>query len=104
MDDYSVWFGVNVDNEYPANWTEISAMYRIAQGYRCEECGLDMSAFPDLAVVHHVNGSHPEVGPDNMKVLCVWCHSKQPHHEVSVKLDRYTLSLLKRLRREQGIK
>ena len=103
-EDSTVWFGAGVDNAYPSNWPEISSMYRIAHGYRCEQCGLDMSAYPNLAVVHHVNGSHPEVGPDNMKVLCVWCHSKQPNHEQTVKMDRYTLKLLRKLRREQGIR
>ena len=103
--DNSVWFGASVDNEYPArSWDYISDMYRIAQGYRCEQCGLDMRKHTNLAIVHHVNGSHPEVSPDNMKVLCVWCHSKQPHHEKTVKLDRYTLKLLRKLWREQGIK
>ena len=104
MENNTVWFGANVSNEYPGNWPEISTMYRIAQNYRCEECGLDMSRHTELAVVHHVNGSHPEVGPGNMRVLCVGCHSRQPHHERSVKVDRYTLKLLRQLRREQGIK
>ena len=94
MEDNSVWFGANVSNDYPENWDRISDMYRIARNYRCEECGLDMRDFPNLAVVHHVNGSHPEVGPENMRVLCVWCHSKQPHHERSVKIDRHTCELL----------
>ncbi len=104
MENKTVWFGANVSNEYPGNWQEISTMYRIAQNYRCEECGLDMSQHTELAVVHHVNGSHPEVSPENMRVLCMACHSRQPHHERTVKLDRYTLKLLRQLRREQGIK
>ena len=94
MEDNSVWFGANVGNDYPSNWKEISDMYRIAHNYRCEQCGLDMRGHPKLAVVHHVNGSHPEVGPENMRVLCEWCHSKQPHHDRTVKIDRYTLKLL----------
>ena len=79
-------------------------MYRIAQNYLCEECGLDMQEDKDLAVVHHINGSHPDVHPENMWVLCVWCHSKQPHHDRTVKIDRYILKLLRKLFREQGIK
>ena len=104
MDDNSVWFGAKVSNDYPSNWDKISAMYRIAHNYRCEQCGLDMRGHPDLAVVHHVNGSHPDVAPENMRVLCQWCHSKQPHHERSVKIDRYTYNLVRKLSREQGIK
>ncbi|MBQ6001357.1 MAG: hypothetical protein IJL18_00715 [Synergistaceae bacterium] len=104
MNDNKVWFGADIGNEYPSNWGEISNMYRIANGYRCEQCGVNLSEATDLAIVHHVNGSHPEVGPDNMKVLCVWCHAKQPHHEKSVKIDRDQYDRLMRLWREQGIK
>lgn len=104
MEENSVLFGANVSNEYPGNWPEISTMYRIARNYRCEQCGLDMRGHPKLAVVHHVNGSHPDVRPENIRVLCEWCHSKQPHHDTTVKIDRYTLKLLRKLFREQGIK
>ena len=104
MDDNKVWFGADIGNEYPSNWGEISNMYRIANGYRCEQCGVDLSDATDLAIVHHVNGSHPEIDPKNMKVLCVWCHAKQPHHEKSVKIDRDQYDRLLRLWREQGIR
>lgn len=104
MDDNKVWFGADIKNEYPGNWSEISKMYRIANGYRCEQCGIDLSDATDLAVVHHVNGSHPEVDHDNMKVLCVWCHSKQPHHQKTVKFDRDQYLRLMKLYKEQGIK
>ena len=104
MENRSVWFSARVSNEYPANWIAITNMYRTSRGCKCEQCGVDMSRYPDLAVTHHVNGSHPEIGPDNMRVLCRWCHSKQPHHENTVKFTRYQYQLLRMLRREQGIK
>ena len=105
MENNTVLFGANIGNEYPSNWKEtISPMYRIARNYRCEECGLDMRGHEEIAVVHHVNGSHPDVSPENMRVLCKWCHSKQPHHERSVKIDRYEYKLLRKLHSQQGIK
>lgn len=93
-----------VSNDYPENWTEITNMYCAAMRYRCEECGVDMRNYPHLAITHHINGCHPDVSPDNMKVLCVWCHSKQPHHANTVKFTRYEYTLLRKLRSEQGIK
>ena len=104
MNNNRVWFGASVGNEYPSNWGDITDMYRIAQGYRCEQCGVDLSKFPNLAITHHINGSHPEIGPDNMRVLCKWCHSKQQHHEKTVNLNRYEYNLLRKLCSEQGIK
>lgn len=104
MENHSVWFSAHVSNEYPANWTEITNMYRASRLYRCEQCGVDMSRFPELAITHHVNGSHPEIGPENMRVLCLICHSLQPHHDKTVKFTRYQYQLLLKLRKEQGIK
>lgn len=104
MEDNSVWFGASVSNKYPGNWDEISTMYRVARNYRCEECGLDMREHTELAVVHHINGSHPDVRPENMRVLCKCCHSKQPHHERSVKVNRYEYDLLRKLHKQQHIK
>lgn len=104
MNNNAVWFGSGVSNDYPKNWEQITDMYRSSHGYHCEHCGLDMAGFPELAITHHINGSHPDVRPENMKVLCVWCHSKQPHHEKSVPLNQYQLNLLRKLRREQDIK
>lgn len=93
-----------VDNNSPENWSAITDMYRTAKGYRCEECGVDMSKHPNLAITHHINGCHPDVRHENMKVLCIWCHSKQPHHAKTVYFNRYQYNLLRKLRSEQGIK
>ena len=101
MDDHKVWFSAHVNNDYPNNWPEITNMYRAAKRYRCEICGVDMSSNHELAVTHHVNGSHPDVPPDNMRVLCVECHAKQPYHNPHIDHDKRVL--LKRLRSEQGI-
>ena len=104
MDDNIVWLGADIDNDYPRNWSDISNMYRAAKRYRCGQCGVDLSEHKDLAVTHHVNGVHSDVSAENIKVLCVWCHSKQPHHEKTVRINRDQYLLLRRLWREQGIR
>ena len=104
MENNAVWFSARVSNDYPDNWEAITDMYRAARRYRCEQCGVDMSKYPELAITHHVNASHPEISPENMRVLCIWCHSKQPHHARTVNFNRYQYNLLRKLRKEQGIK
>ena len=104
MENNTVWFSANIDNKYPSNWREISLMYRTAKGFRCEICGVDLSAYPDLAVTHHVNGCHYDVSPDNMRVLCILCHSKQIYHEHTVKMTRYEYNMIRKLRSQQGKK
>ena len=115
MNDNKVWFGADIRNNYPeVIWQYISRMYRIAHRYRCEQCGVDLSAYAhsrehgDLLVVHHVNGSHPDVGANNMKVLCKECHSKQPYHENTVYRNNPALrqqdhEFLNNLRHAQGL-
>jgi len=118
MENNTVRLGSDIYDNYPSNsWYFISRMYRIAHRYRCEQCGVDLSAYAhsrehgDLLVVHHVNGSHPDVGANNMKVLCKECHSKQPYHENTVYRNNPASqaqriadhNLLNNLRRSQGL-
>ena len=54
--------------------------YRASKGWCCEECGVDLSEYQEFLHTHHVNGIKYDVRPDNLKALCILCHSKQPNH------------------------
>ena len=104
MENNIVYLGVDIGNAYPLNWNNITKMYREAQNYRCEQCGVDLSKHKILCITHHKNGSHPDIGADNMQVLCKWCHSRQEYHQQTVNFRANELNLLEQLWREQGIK
>ena len=72
----------------------------MSRNYRCEECKVDLHEHKNLCVTHHINGCHFDVRPENMKVLCVYCHSQKPYHKQATTQE---LSSLEKLWREQNI-
>ena len=100
MDENKILIGTEIDNKYPSNWKEISDAYRITRNYRCEECKVDLSEYHHLCVTHHINGCHFDVRPENIRVLCVYCHSLQPYHK---KITQQELNLLTGIWKAQNI-
>ena len=69
-------------NEYPTNWVEISSELRRQLGYVCQSCNLVVGeTFKKFLHVHHVNGVRMDCRVENLKCLCISCHSEQPMHE-----------------------
>lgn len=106
-------FPYTVENQYPSNWNKngnvngITTMYRAAKHYRCEMCGVDLREAVkenhnhEILVTHHINGIKSDVRPENMKVLCKWCHSLQPYH--SYKPNPNEKQILEKAWKTQGI-
>ena len=61
------------DNPY---WTELSIWYRKKQDWICENCGIHLSSRKVFLDTHHVRGRAYN-SPDDLKALCVKCHSDQ---------------------------
>jgi len=64
-------------NVYTQNWNRISTQIKIKKEYRCESCGFKA---PDnyhkkFIHTHHINGDKQNNTMDNLKVLCIKCHS-----------------------------
>lgn len=85
---------------YTDDWAKISRKMREAASFCCQECKVDLSAYPRLLHTHHINGVKHDNNQRNLKVLCIDCHSKEPNHERMhvPHQDRLTVA---RLRREQ---
>jgi 5-methylcytosine-specific restriction endonuclease McrA len=69
-------------NQYSADFFEISQSYRAKVDWRCEECRIVLDS-PDTRRylhVHHLDGAKNNNAEQNLKALCVLCHSKQPMH------------------------
>lgn len=62
---------------YTRDWGHISRAYRSKQGFMCEECSIDLSErrAEFFCEVHHIDGNKSNNNSDNLKSLCISCHS-----------------------------
>ncbi|MFU2078625.1 HNH endonuclease [Avibacterium endocarditidis] len=90
------------DGGYAKDWQTISFKYRESVGFRCEECGVNLSAFKYLLDTHHKNGVKQDNSRQNLKAVCKLCHSLEPEHEHMNISDSYRRQI-ESLRRVQNI-
>ncbi|MDN2655395.1 HNH endonuclease [Cobetia sp. 14N.309.X.WAT.E.A4] len=82
---------------YTKDWAEVSRRYRASRNYCCEECTVDLNDYQYLLHSHHVNANKQDNRNENLRALCIDCHSKQPYHDhmlVSVE-DRHLIAQLR---------
>jgi len=63
---------------YSHLWNKISTQVKIKRNYTCEECGYKPKNDFEKKYIHthHINGDKRNNGDDNLKVLCIKCHSE----------------------------
>jgi hypothetical protein len=66
---------------YTDDWREVSRKMRESVRWRCSQCNVNLSSLQGLLQVHHVNHIRSDNRAENLKVLCLQCHSNQPAHE-----------------------
>jgi len=64
-------------NDYTKDWDIISSLRKQRMNFTCEECGIHLKTRPNFLEIHHVNRRKNDNRPENLKVLCVACHSDQ---------------------------
>jgi len=64
-------------NVYSRKWTEISNQIKTKRDYSCEGCGWRPANSYEKRFIHthHQNGDKTNNRDDNLKVLCIKCHS-----------------------------
>ena len=90
---------------YSKGWHKISREFRERNGWICGGCGVNLSQkkYHGIIHAHHISGVKYDESDENLKCLCIVCHAKQPHHgHMKHNADKYK-SLIRRLRREQGL-
>ncbi len=90
-------------NDYTKDWDKISKERRERANWICQGCGINLSSNHGLLHVHHVNGRKDDNHDENLRVLCVECHAKQPNHQ-HLKPKSNEQNKLDKLRREQKLK
>jgi len=75
-------------NDYPKNWDTISHRQKRLKKFICEKCGINFESKPKFLHVHHIDRKKYNNCPENLKVLCVVCHSKQGTDHEHIKCSR----------------
>lgn len=86
---------------YPKNWSSISKNIREERNFICEHCGVNLKQKPSLLHVHHISGNKADCSSKNLRVLCLDCHKKQPHHG-HMYVSNNDVLFINRVRREQN--
>lgn len=71
----------NLPTEYTASFTEVSKTFRKLKKFTCDECGVNLSAHPNLVDTHHISGVKSDNLYGNLRCLCKLCHAAQPRHQ-----------------------
>ena len=96
------WAGRKEEEDYTADWPDISQHYKASKNYTCESCQLDLNAHKQLLHSHHRNGVKSDNRESNLMALCAACHRQQPHHG-HLYVSPGDMQTFDRLRREQNL-
>ena len=90
---------------YAPNHDDIAREYKKVAGYVCQKCGVLCSGEVRLLHLHHENRNPSDYRHENLRVLCVECHSHEPHHAHLIRTQdaRDGIERIKELRKAQGI-
>lgn len=74
-------------NVYSRTWDRISTQIKKKRNYICEECGYKPKnqSHQKFIHTHHVNGNKQNNHEDNLRVLCIKCHSNIDSYHARIK-------------------
>ncbi len=67
-------------NDYTRDFKEIAERIKIRRNYRCDECGIDLSAHKKFLHAHHKNGIQSDNRESNIGIFCIEHHAEQFSH------------------------
>ncbi len=76
----------NSDNapldRYSDDFEAISRKIRNSSEWRCQRCGINLSAPANRKWlhVHHINGLKYDNDRENLEAICIGCHAEEPNH------------------------
>jgi 5-methylcytosine-specific restriction endonuclease McrA len=77
-------------SNYPKGWRKLSAKLREECGWRCQGCSYVFGkANRAYLHTHHIDGNPGNIERQNLKVLCLECHAREPDHSRLRNLPEY---------------
>ena len=80
-----------VPNIYSKTWSKISKHMKEQKNWQCQSCFGDFSGKEcrKFLHTHHINADKTDNKLENLKVLCIKCHSKEPKHSFIKDFEEY---------------
>lgn len=76
-------------NNYTNDFKEIARNLKIDNKYICEVCFINLEKNQKFLHVHHIDSMKFNNRKENLKVVCIECHSKEPAHNHMKNLPDY---------------
>jgi hypothetical protein len=76
-------------NDYGPEFRIVADRIKRERGYKCDDCGADLSKLRRFLHAHHKNGLQYDNSDANIAILCVLDHAKQYHHSHVRQTDDY---------------
>lgn len=67
-------------NDYGPEFKIVADRIKLARGYRCDQCGVDLSHNKRFLHAHHRNGLQFDNADSNIVLLCIADHAEQYNH------------------------
>lgn len=67
-------------NDYTSDFKEIADRIKISRGFKCDDCGRDLTKYRRFLHAHHKNGLQYDNSETNISLLCVLHHAEQYNH------------------------
>jgi hypothetical protein len=67
-------------NDYGPEFRMVADRIKRQRGYKCDDCGIDLSKLRRFLHAHHKNGLQHDNSDENIAILCVVDHAKQYNH------------------------
>jgi hypothetical protein len=71
-------------DEYTLDWDDVKCEQRKVKNWTCEICRDKLSdrLLHRFLHVHHIDRTKQNNRPENLQLLCILCHARQPGHEI----------------------
>jgi hypothetical protein len=76
-------------NDYGPEFRIVADRIKRERGYKCDDCGVDLSKLRRFLHAHHKNGLQYDNSDGNIAILCVLDHAKQYHHSQVKQTEDY---------------